>query len=398
MASSYQYEITGGGSSRPVSGRARMYEPSPHWAALPEVIKPNTRAPRHQIPIRIWKNQGGLLRLDPRQNPPGLQGLILNREPGGAEHDTLWRTARQVFVDSAGRTILVDGGSKKVFQSPSYDTSHGHKSVSVIHGGIWVQHPDGRLEDLAFKTPTRSSAPLRRPRAAAEWARDTYIVADPEMHVDGKMEGSGGLLLLGIDGKREARWMFGSRLKPVGVAILRGAGAAGPALAAPPRPLALRDLAGTFRGGKLVRVDGLTWQKRSAPTRKPGSPLYGLGRSWTAQPARAAEQRLAALLQGSTWSFQPGGGLQVVPAGVALNQTDHPLYLTGKVTANPTWVTFEVRYRGKSLFDTRLASLNGSLQRNAAGQTVVQGKVTVMNDQERLQGAFELLLEKALGR
>ena len=83
---------------------------------------------------------------------------------------------------------------------------------------------------------------------------------------------------------------------------------------------------------------------------------------------------------------------------MALNQTDHPLYLTGQVTANPTWVTFEARYRGKSLFDTRLASVNGTLQRNAARRITATCKGTVLHDQERLQGAFEQVLEKTLDR
>jgi hypothetical protein len=58
---------------------------------------------------------------------------------------------------------------------------------------------------------------------AAEWSEDTYIVADPEMYVEG-VNSTGGLLLLKLDGSREARWPFGYRIQPVGLTVLRGTG------------------------------------------------------------------------------------------------------------------------------------------------------------------------------
>ncbi len=97
---------------------------------------------------------------------------------------------------------------------------------------------------------------MRRPTGAAQWSDDTYIVADPEMHVEG-INGTGGLLLLKLDGSRQARWPFGCRIQPVGVAILRGAGT--PTQAAPVRPFRIEDLAGVHTARRIARIERVSW-------------------------------------------------------------------------------------------------------------------------------------------
>lgn len=74
------------------------------------------------------------------------------------------------------------------------------------------------------------------------------------------INGTGGLLLLKLDGLREARWPFGYRLKPVGVVILRAAGA--PAAAQPALPVSIADIVGTSTAGPLTRIDSLSSESK----------------------------------------------------------------------------------------------------------------------------------------
>ena len=216
VGSSYMHEVTGGQMLNQPGGRTSTWVPAPGSGMLDATVGApgvgNTTG--RQVPIREWKNQGGLYRLDFRQNPPVTQLLFTSRE-GAAEHDTLWRDLRQVYIDRVGRVLLVDEGSEKKFRSGSYNTS-----TSTINGGVFLLTADGRLENLTFKTPDGNSGPLRRPRGICQWDENSYLIADPELYVP-EVEGSGGLLLMSVEGRRAVHAAFGWRLKPYGIAILR---------------------------------------------------------------------------------------------------------------------------------------------------------------------------------
>ncbi len=163
-------------------------------------------------PNFIWQNQGGLYSVDLGKQPSPGKLLVANRQPGGQEYDTYWRHAAQVLLDSAGRILVADNGSSKRIGG----------RTSVINGGLYVLHPDGKLEELTAKGTGGTTTPLRRPAGVAEWDSKTYLVADPELYIEGgAMEGPGGLCLLGLDGSRDPRWKLGWQIKPTGVAILR---------------------------------------------------------------------------------------------------------------------------------------------------------------------------------
>lgn len=217
LGSSYQYEITGGGipelPGERVGTWSTMHPQSQGGAGdrPPEIVSWVGDSTGRQVPIRIWHNQGGLFRTRLEDPNAALVGMLVNREPGGQEFDTLWRTVTQLLVDSGGRIVLVDNGSKRRISGRD----------SVINGGIHLVHPDGTYENLMYKTPTQTSTPLRRPRGAAQWDEQTYLVADPEMYVEQQMEGPGGLCLLRLDGSRDPRWKTGWQIKPNAVAILR---------------------------------------------------------------------------------------------------------------------------------------------------------------------------------
>lgn len=215
VGSSYMHEVTGGGIISMYANRLTTWIPAPGSQMPDELIGVTGvgNSTGRQSPIREWKNQGGLYRVDLKQNTTQMLGV--NREQGGAEYDTLWRQLRQIYVDVAGGVWLIDEGSKKKFRVSSYNTS-----TSIINGGILLLHPDGQLEDMTYKTPDQSSGPLRRPRGITQWDQDSYLVADPELYVP-QVEGSGGLMMLGRDGSRQVHAALGYKLKPCGVAILR---------------------------------------------------------------------------------------------------------------------------------------------------------------------------------
>ena len=133
VGTSYLYAVTGGQMldlpRRMVGPPFREYggswSPSPGYGvkAVVELTGPGVgNSTGRQVPIRIWKNQGGLFGVDTSQQQAKVQGLVANRKPGGAEHDTYWRALNQVFVDASGRTVLVDAGS-------------GRRSSSLLLGG-----------------------------------------------------------------------------------------------------------------------------------------------------------------------------------------------------------------------------------------------------------------------
>ncbi len=376
IGTSYLYKITGGDMVKLPKRKIGnleiegTWDPTPSYGAMsetslgpgfPTITLGNTGvgdSTGRQTPIRIWRNQGGLYRVDPRRAPAGVDGLLVNRKPGGEEFETYWRTLSQVFVDAAGRVVLVDAGSVWQRQEDTYirpakedrdaELRPKRTFTSTINGGIFLLHPDGGFEDLTFKTPARSSGPMRRPTGAAQWSDDTYIVADPEMHAEG-INGSGGLLLLKLDGSREARWPFGYRLKPTGVAILRGAGA--PAEARPTFPVRIADLAGNNTAGPITRIESVSLERKPEP--KGGSLLPPLIINWDPQ------------------------------------QEGTPLVMQGKITVHEQTANASAGYQHKSLYDTQVGSLDARLYREAKDHIKMNVTVNVFTNTERLKGTFE---------
>lgn len=339
--------------------------------------------------ILTHKNQGGLFQIDSKANPPAVTCLIENRVPGGEEYDTYWRKPACLFVDAAGRIVLVDAGSARTSTEPIYTGARRRSqytlqrvTTSVIPGGIFVRHPDGRFEDLTFKTPEASSGPMRRPTGAAQWSDDTYIVADPEMHVEG-LNGTGGLLLLKLDGSREARWPFGYHIQPVGVAILRDAGT--PAQTAPVRPIQIEDLVGAHTAGRIARIDSVSWECKPANT---DDPVIGVGMGWDVQPRDRAEAKLRSMFEGARWSVATDGTLDFCANGVDPRAEGTPLVMSGKATVTGQLVTALARYRGKSMFDTQVGSVDARLRSAEPGTVKMDVTINIFTRTERLKGTF----------
>ncbi len=340
--------------------------------------------------ILVHKNQGGLFQINSEANPLAATCLIENRRPGSEEYDTYWRRPTHLFIDAAGRIVLVDAGSTRTSKEPIYTGARRRSqyslqrvTTSIIGGGVFVRHPDGRFEDLTFKTPDESSGPMRRPTGASQWSDDTYIVADPEMHVEG-INGTGGLLLLKLDGSREARWPFGYHIQPVGVAILRGAGT--PAQAAPVRPIRIEDLAGVHTAGRIARIESVSWECKPANT---NDPVIGIGMGWDAQPRDKAEAKLREVFEGARWSIAADGAIGVCANGVDPQAEGTPLVMNGKVTATGQLLTALAHYRGKSMFDTQVGSVDARLRGGAEPGTIeMDVTINVFTKTERLKGAF----------
>ncbi|MBN2134050.1 MAG: hypothetical protein JW741_31390 [Sedimentisphaerales bacterium] len=340
--------------------------------------------------IDVTKSQGGLYLLDPGTNPPKLDCLVANQHPGQPEHDTYWRTPVQLFIDSAGRTVLVDSGSvftrkEEIYTGARPRTQYKSQRItkSVLNGGVFVLHPDGRFEDLTFKTPNEGSGPLRRPTGAAQWSADTYIVADPEMHVDG-IAGTGGLLLLKLDGAREARWPFGQRLKPLGVAILRGAGTA--AEPTTTREIRLADLVGVHTAGTITRIESVSWQRKPQDG---GGLLGGIGMNWEAQPREQAETKLRSLFEGARWAVAGDGTLQFSARGVAPQTQETPLVMQGKITVLQQMASATAGYKTTSMFDSQVGSIDARIEGGQPGQAVLSIVTNVFTKTERLKATFE---------
>ena len=346
--------------------------------------------------IETDHRQGGLFRIGLGTTPPTVTQLVENRQPGGAEHDTFWRAPSHAFVDSRGRTVLVDSGTSTT-QSEAIYTGAKPRSVyrpervttSTINGGILVLHPNGRFEDLTFKNPQGSSGPMRRPTGAAQWSDDTYIVADPEMHVEG-LDGSGGLLLLSLDGSRDARWAFGYHHKPRGVAILRGVGA--PAQATATLALTLADLAGVRTAGRITRFESASWERKPAG----GGGLFGsINLNWDAQPQPQAEEKLRSLFEGARWAIEADGTLHFSAKGITPQATETPLVMRGKVSVNEHFVNALAGYNSTNMFDTQVGSIDARLRRTEPGSVAMTVTITVFTKDERLKGAFEQTLPLA---
>lgn len=407
VGTSYLYAVTGGQMldlpsrmvGQPPSEYGGSWSPSPGYGvkAIVRLTGPGVgNSTGRQAPIRIWKNQGGLFGVDTTGKQAEVLGLQANRKPGGAEYDTYWRALNQVFVDASGRTVLVDAGSvwtrkEDVYirpnppgEKPKYPQTR--TTTSVINGGIFVLHPDGRFEELTFKTPDGASGPMRRPHGAAQWSDDTYLVADPEMYVKG-ITGTGGLLLLNLDGSRQARWPFGERLRPLGVGILRGVGT--PAQSNASSPIRLSELAGNRTAGKITAIESVSWESKP----QGGGGLLGpVGMNWDVQPKQKAEAKLRSIFENANWSIGPDGTLHFSAAGLTPQTQGTPLVMTGTVTQLDGMVSVSARYKSQSMFDTQLGSLDVRI--HGAGQGTAKMSITtnIFTKTERLKATFEQTL------
>ncbi|MBP7053405.1 MAG: hypothetical protein KBE65_20540 [Phycisphaerae bacterium] len=408
VGTSYLYEITGGhmlNLPKHMIGNIEFegtWDPTPSYGAVsetslgpdvPTVNLTNTgvgNSTGRQVPIRIWRNQGGLYRVDPGRAPAGVDGLLVNRRPDGEEYDTYWRTLRQVFVDAAGRVVLVDAGSARQRTELSYtggrptDHPQTRTSTSVINGGVFLLYPDGRFEDLTFKTPDQSSGPMRHPVGAAQWSDDTYIVADPELYVEG-INGTGGLLLLKLDGSREARWPFGYRLKPMGVAILRGAGA--PAETKPAMPLRIADLVGVMTAGPITRIESVSLERKPQPTG--GGLLPPIIINWDKLPAAQAEQKLRSFVEAARWAVAKDGTVRFVGRGVNPREEGNPWVMHGRITMHGQMVNASVSYQRKNLYDIQIGSIDARWRRTGPDTVTMNATMNVFTTTERLKATFE---------
>lgn len=339
--------------------------------------------------IQIDKNQGGLFRIDPQANPPGATCLVENRVPGGAEYETYWRAPSSMFVDAAGRIVLVDAGTSQTTKEEVYiggrptSTYRPQRvTTSTINGGVFVRHPDGRFENLTFKNPEQSSGPMRRPAAAAQWSDDTYIVADPGMYVQG-INGTGGLLLLKLDGSREPRWPFGYHIQPVGVAVLRGAGT--PAQAAAVKHIQVADLVGMHTAGTITAIETVSWECKPANS---NDPLIGIGMGWKVQPPDEAAAKLRSVFEGARWSIADNGTLGFCGNGVDPQAQENPAIMSGKVTPVGQLLRAQAQYRKTRMFDTQLGSLDARLHGSEPGTVQMDVTINIFTNTDRLKGTF----------
>jgi hypothetical protein len=290
------------------------------------------------------------------------------------------------------RIVLVDAGSirertEEVYTGLRYPPGHPRhsdhpqqrKTKSVVNGGVFILHPAGHFEDLTFKTPNHGSGPMRRPHGIAQWSDDTYLIADPEMVVKG-ITGTGGLFLLNLDGSRQARWPFGQRLRPLGVAILRDAGPV--AQATPTGQIELAALAGTHMSGKITRITSASLERKGQ-----GGGL--MGPQWEAQSAQHSQSRLRAVFENARWSVGPDGVLLFCGSGATPLTTGTTLVMQGKITAFEGMLSASASYKRQSMFDTQLGSLDARLYSAEPGTVTIDIKVNVFTKTERLKAAFE---------
>lgn len=366
------------------------------------------------------KSQGALLRVDLGRKPIGVQPLLANREPGGKEIDTYWRLLRQVFVDGAGRTLLVDAGgsfrheeleflgtpaalhsTKLMFRRSRAEalysrtagthTEHIRKRVNAaeIDGGVLVMHPDGKLEDLTFKNPEKRRGLLWRPQGAAEWAPGVYLIADPNMYAPG-MNGAGGLLLLSLDGSRRSRWRFGWRRKPIGVAILARDQA--DARTALPPPLRVAHLAGSYRAGAVQNVVRAAYA-RIEHRKQPGI-LGRMTKKTVAQPRAAAVQRLQQLFAGARWRVGPSGAVEVCLAGANPNQR-RPEVMRGRCRIEYSAGLVGASNVAATDTDPSVCRLQATLVRSAANRVRLHVHYMSLVKAEAVDGEFDQVLTLA---
>lgn len=356
-----------------------------------------SRAPTHR------RRPGDLMILN-LQNPRGsLRVAIANQKQGGRHYDTWWRTIGQMLVDSAGRIVLVDSGSRtpasksytgyqyqyQAQQNPLGAAKQMH-AASNLNGGVLVIHPNGRLEDLTYKNPGQSAGPLRHPQGIAQWDQNTYLVADPQMHVPGRGQ-AGGLMLLMLDGSRDPRWSFGRGIRPHGVAILRGAGAAAPAAGPEPAPLSLSMLTAPRQGGDIIRIDRLKVSRKGQPA---NTRLYSpFGQGWSELPRPQAIQRLRQVCQGAAWRVRSDGAAAWLARGAQMGQAG-PFHLTGTCRVERNLGVMTLGYRTQGKFDTQHGSLKARLMRMPDGGITAEVELTIFTKGERIQAVFN----QALGR
>ncbi len=368
IGTSYLHSVTGGLMQDLYPERGVVWTPTPSYRGTPAAVFLRSgvgNSSGRQSPIRVWKNQGGLYTVNTQGPQPVIGGLLANREPGGEEYETYWRTLKQILVDPAGRLVLVDAG--------------GWKS-SELNGGIFLMHTDGRLEELTFKTADGSCGPLRHPHGVALWSDDTYIVADPEMKVEG-VPGSGGLMLLKANGEREARWPFGQRMRPIGVAILRNAGT--PAQAEAVRSIILQQLVGQKVAGPITRIQKVSLQYENPN----GSVVSG---RWKDQPQAAAEARLRAVFEGAQWIINPDGSLRFSGRGLNPGTQGNPYVMVGTVTQLDGMLSASAMYKGQGLFDLKSGSLDVRIHgSDTPGAATMSITVSVFTDEEHLKATFE---------
>jgi hypothetical protein len=385
IGTSYQYIITGG----------QMLD-LPHERYLTELggnpplfdVSGADNSTGRQVPIRIWQNQGGLFLANISTPQTRVSGLLVNQAQGGQEYETYWRTLMQVMVDSGGRIALVDCGTQKVsFESvyigPGKNRQSDNPRItrSNILGGVFIIHPNGKLENLTFKTPEKNSGPMRHPTGIAQWSTDTYIVSDSDLYAEG-INGTGGLLLLGLDGRREARWAFGYRLKPTGVAILRGAGP--PATVVQSRPIRLNELAGTHIAGPITRIDKVSLERK--PPADPRDLLAGI-RPWAAQSPEESAKALRSLFEGARWDIDVQGSLVIAARGANPSQQGTPLVVRGKIVSQGDIATVTTSYFHPG--DVQIGSVDAEIQMLQPGVLMLRLNITMYTNNERLKATFE---------
>jgi hypothetical protein len=74
------------------------------------------------------------------------------------------------------------------------------------------------------------------------------------------INGTGGLLLLKLDGSREARWPFGYQAQACGSGGSTRAGA--PAAAQPALPVSIANIAGTSTAGPTTRIESVSLESK----------------------------------------------------------------------------------------------------------------------------------------
>jgi hypothetical protein len=324
------------------------------------------------IIVNTIHTQGGLYRLTPT-GQTHLESLVPNQRPGAPEFDTHWRQVRQLFKDVAGRLLLVDAGSVK----------SGNNQSEILGGVLAFQPGNGQLTDLTYTAPQGNSGPMRHPRGIEQWDAESYIVADPGMVVEG-INGPGGLLILHGNGRREALWPFGYRLRPCGVAVLRGVN---PAPLPPALPIDPAVIAGKYGGGE-PHIGSLKWERQKTTSYAPGDLLYGLdvvSGMMTPLEEGPARSRLYSIWEHAEWIIAPDGSLRLEsPAGT----------LDGKLTINADYALASLAYKRENAFDTKTHTVDAMLFRTQSGQLQASISFSYMDNKDRVTAEFEQLLTR----
>jgi hypothetical protein len=170
----------------------------------------------------------------------------------------------------------------------------------------------------------------------------------------------------------------------VGVAILRGLGT--PAAAKPALPVRITDLAGVTTAGPITRIESVSLERKP---QSDGGLLGSFAIKWDPQPAEQAEQMLRSYFEGAQWSIADDGTLRFTARGMTPQQEGTPLVMQGKVTVHEHMANASAGYRGKTMFDTQVGSLDARLHRDAADSITMDVTVNVFTNTERLKATFE---------